>query len=454
MSKTKLATIDEMRSMLAALSVSKTKKKRKRNRGTTKERRLVKYVTGGVPPPNGPRKTPFRDVGSILGKHVGKFFKGVPGAAYAENVGKWLGSGIGSIFGSGDYTVTGPTPDYNVLTGSTQIPNFSGNGRGVMICHREYLSDIIGTAGFNPTAYALNPGISTTFPWLSTIAPSFQEYMFHGLIFEFRPLITDFVTGGAPGVVVMSTLYNADAPIFTSKQQMENSEFATSVKPTCGLMHGVECAVTDTILPEKYVRSGAVPAGQDLRLYDLGNFVFATQTNPIVDLGELWVSYCVEFYKPVLDNPAGGGQIPSGFANRAAVTSAAPLGTIGLQIIGALALSITPTVISWTAQPQQVYYVDLNWFAGAHWAPSYPGVVLGGLAYQPLKNGGTSPLWEAPEVTATATSASNEDWSAYVICTALNPTVVTMTFGTGATFYTGSGGTLLDVLVTAVNSAI
>ena len=145
--------------------------------------------------PKQSKQTPFSDVGRIVGNSAGRML----GMPQLSGIGKWLGSGIGSIFGSGDYAMTGPTPQYNILSG--QVPQFSKTHATNIVSHREYLGDINGTTAFTNTTYPLNPGVSQTFPWLSTIAASYQQYKFHGLIFEFRPLITDFVTGGAPGVI-------------------------------------------------------------------------------------------------------------------------------------------------------------------------------------------------------------------------------------------------------------
>lgn len=243
------------------------------------------------------RKTPYADAGGTVGTLLGGMFNR-PNLGKA--IGRYLGTGIGSIFGSGDYTLTGMQPQYNVLTNGAQIPKFDQSRHSTVISHREYLGDITGTTAFTIQEYALNPGMANTFPWLSSVAVQFQEYRIHGMIFEFRPLITDFVTAGQPGVVVMATNYNAEAAPYTTKQQMENSEFAVSVKPTCNLIHGIECAGNQTILPQRYVRNGSLPTDVDLQLYDYGKFQFATQGNPVAVIGELWVSYTIEFFKPIL----------------------------------------------------------------------------------------------------------------------------------------------------------
>jgi len=216
---------------------NKTKRKVKIGRKTIKTKQQTRAVA---------RKpaTPFGDAGAIAGNALGQMFN----MPFLKGAGRFLGSGIGSIFGSGDYTLTGAVPEYNVLTNSKQIPQFSTSHATNLVCHREYLGDITGTTTFSNRSYPLNPGNSKTFPWLSTIAQNYQQYKIHGIIFEFRPLITDFVTAGSPGVVVMATNYNANAAPYDTKQEMENSEFAVSVKPTNALIHGVECAKGETVL--------------------------------------------------------------------------------------------------------------------------------------------------------------------------------------------------------------
>jgi hypothetical protein len=376
-----------------------TKQNRKRRQVNAKI--MAKTNKGKQAPQAQPKvqRTPFADVGGIVGSRVGSMF----GAPYLKGVGRWLGTGIGSIFGSGDYQMVGAAPSYNVIANGNQIPEFSSSKQTNIVCHREYLGDIQGTAGFNNTAFPLNPGIAETFPWLATIAQNYQEYKFHGLIFEFRPLITDFVTNGAPGVVVMATNYNADAPKYTTKQEMENSEYAVSVKPTRELMHGVECAMQQTPLPQLYIRSGIPPSGQDLRLYDLGTFQFATQTNPIQGLGELWVSYCVEFFKPVLPSDTGGNVL-SKIISRGTVSVPSPLGTVQVRSVGDLNVSATSTAIMIATHPGNYYNVVLHWF-GAAAATGPPNTSFSNCVVVPVYATGVTSLDAFASSDANASSA-------------------------------------------------
>jgi hypothetical protein len=391
------------------------------------------------------KATPFATSGQIVGKSVGSMFGR---SGLGAGIGKWLGSGIGSIFGSGDYTQVGPSPAYNVLTNAKQIPQFTTNAQTNIVCHREYLGDINGTASFNNIAYPLNPGMPQTFPWLSSLAQNYQEYRIHGIVFEFKSLITDFVTSGAPGVVVMSTNYNADVGNYATKQQMENAEYAVSTKPTCDMIHGIECAPTQTITPQRYIRSGPVPVGQDLRLYDLGTFQFATMSNPVQDLGELWVSYCIEFYKPILPINVGGSVLSSHITRFTTVNGTNPLGLVNLTAVGTLGATATSTTISIPgAVPGQQYMVVVSYAGGTLTAFAAPSLTFTGLAIKQYWANDGATNGNAPTNTV---SSSNFVVTFVVACTLSNPGTAIITFGTGGTL----SGNSVDIFVTELDNAI
>lgn len=388
---------------------------------TNKQRNRKQKLAQSKTPAKKP--TPFADAGTIVGSKVSTMFN-VP---WAKGVGRWLGSGIGQIFGSGDYTLVGSKPEYNVLTNGNQIPQFGTKHQTNFVCHREYLGDIQGSASFNLASYPLNPGIATTFPWLSSIAHNYQEYRFHGLIFEFRPLITDFVTSGAPGVVIMATNYNADAPQYTTKQDMENSEYAVSVKPTRDLMHGVECAVNQTVLPQRYVRTGSVPTGQDLRLYDIGTFQFAKQGNPVQLLGELWVSYAVEFFKPILPQDVGGAVV-SKVIQRSTVTAGNPFGLINVLSRGDLEMDVASQSCVFNALVGNYYQVTVIWSGDAAAAIAHCTMTFGGATIVSSVN----PTYEV-RIPASGTTATSMEYTAIVVATSQSISLVP---GTGGVFPT------------------
>lgn len=225
----------------------------------------------------------------------------------------YLKDKIMSMFGSGDY-VTGPMPKSNVLMNDAQIPKFSGGRTAVTITHREYLGDLYSSpvaGAFSIQKFSLNPGLPASFPWLSEIAANFQQYRWNGVVYEFRSMSSDALNSvnTALGTVTFSTNYDATDPAFTNKQQMENTEFAVSCKPSVNMMHGIECARSQSTLSELYVRTGAPPTGSDKRMYDMGTTYIATQgcQGTSVNLGEIWVTYSVTFLKAV-QLPQGADQ--------------------------------------------------------------------------------------------------------------------------------------------------
>jgi len=172
--------------------------------------------------------------------------------------------------------------------------SFTGDGR-VRIRHREYIADIAGSVAFASTAFALNPGIATTFPWLSVIAANYESYKFNKLSFQFS---TEKPTS-VGGSLLMAIDFDANDAAPTTKS---------------GIMayhNSVRCPVwsqTDYIadkpdlnkLPQHYIRSTTV-SGTDLKTYDLGNlFVCTSGCADTTALGELYVIYDVELITPQL----------------------------------------------------------------------------------------------------------------------------------------------------------
>lgn len=277
--------------------------------------------------------------------------------------------------------MAGPMPTNNVLVNGAQIPKFQTTKVTNIVTHREYLRDIYGTTNFSVQSYSLNPGVFATFPWLSNVAQAYQEYRILGCVFEFRSMITDFVTSGSPGVIIMSTNYNADAPPFETKQEMENAEYSVAVKPTCNLMHGIECDPSQTVLPSRYIRTSALPSNQDYKVYDLGNFQVATQGNPVQLLGELWVSYVVELSKPILPRDVHGTAFGS-HLQRTSISTLSPLGTIALSSKGSLPTTSYSNGFTFQGQPQNEYLVTVVWTWATAVAATAPAVtVTSGLTF-------------------------------------------------------------------------
>ena len=265
-----------------------------------------------------------RDIGGRIGSVAGGFFGNrkagkVIGSMLGNAGERWLGGGLYS--GSGLYTGRGGYDAEHtnnlIAGGGGSVPHMTGAGDetgAVTINHSEYISDIYapgtqggGAVSFQNTAYALNPAIASTFPFLSQIAQNYDEYEFVQLIFHYRSTTTDIgnSTTGQCGTVILCTNYNAATAPFTDKQSMLEYAHAHDCKLTEHMTHGVECDPNKSAMsPCLFTRANPVVINQDLKTYDKGVFQIAIANCPVAyngfPVGELWVDYTVTLRKPKL----------------------------------------------------------------------------------------------------------------------------------------------------------
>lgn len=310
---------------------------------------------------------PWGKAGRLAGGLAGKAIAGPVGGFVGEKLGG-LAHYIGRIFGSGDY-ISSPSVNRNTIL-SPQIPSFKSGSSTVRIQHREFLGDVISSSTantFNVNSYSLNPGLSRSFPWLSSVCGStFQQYRINGMVFEYRSTSSDALnsTNTALGTVIMCTDYDSADQPFTSKQQMENTEFGVSCKPSSNMIHAIECAPRLTTATELYIRAYNNPTGTDIRLYDWGKFYIATNgfqgTN--VTCGELWVSYDVTFFKAIEQPPLYIAPSAVYRLQGSSVTAANPLGTVGTQVslLDQIGMTFTSQQIRWpsTIDVDSIYVIS------------------------------------------------------------------------------------------------
>jgi len=253
-----------------------------------------------------------------LGATAGGFFGGPAGAMLGKSAGSWLGR----ITGMGGYKVNS-----NSLLSDAGPPTFRDNGDGsISLCKREFLTDLSGSTAFTvQQTIAINPGLAASFPFLSLIASNFEVYELKGLIFEFKSTSADALnsTNTALGTVIMATTYDPADSAFTSKQQMEAYQFASSTKPSESILHPVECDPSQNVMDALYVRASTNPTNTDIRFYDHGTFTFATSgMQAAAVIGELWVSYHVILKKPKIPTPIGANLLCSALIPTPVTTSA------------------------------------------------------------------------------------------------------------------------------------
>lgn len=225
----------------------------------------------------------------------------------AGKVGPLLGkAAMGALTGFGDYEVSSNSVAAAATGGRIggEIPLMENSHCANIVHHREYIGPVYGsTTPFALTqVFPINPGMKEGFPWLAPIAACYTRYRMRGAVVIYEPLASDYTTAGSLGFVALASQYNPlDAP-FTSKREMLNHEYSCEAKPSKHVVHPIECAPKQLSIDEYYLRDGPPPANADIRFYDLCTVSVATGGNPVsTQIGDLWITYEVEFYQPKIN---------------------------------------------------------------------------------------------------------------------------------------------------------
>lgn len=168
-------------------------------------------------------------------------------------------------------------------------PRFSTINGETVIRHREYVGTVNNSTTFSATPYALNPGLSNVFPWLTNIAANYDKYRFKSLRFDYVPAVATS-TGGR---ITLAFNYNAGDNTPTSKQQL------FSIAPNAEQAVWAELSLPIPVIPETlYTREYLVP-GSDIKTFDMGQLIVATDLGSNSNtIGELYVEYECILMKP------------------------------------------------------------------------------------------------------------------------------------------------------------
>jgi hypothetical protein len=167
--------------------------------------------------------------------------------------------------------------------------------------HREFIANVTGSVAFTvQQTLAVNPGIAATFPWLAGIAENWESY-------RFRKLNLCFYTrtgSNVPGSVIMAHDPDSSDAAPASEQVMTTYEGCQEDAPWKDICLKLRVTSLNDLGPRKFVRTAALPANTDIKLYDSGNMFVATVDGTAVAWGKLWVEYEIDFFTPQLA-PAG-----------------------------------------------------------------------------------------------------------------------------------------------------
>jgi hypothetical protein len=279
--------------------------------------------------------------GSALGGLVGMGSAG-------GNFGSGLGASLSQWLGSGDYTVSSNSIVQRASAGT--VPSMHREGQSITVRHKEFLTEIRGSTTFLVrNEFPLNPGLQTTFPWLSALAAQYAEYRFKGIVFHYVPS-SGMVTAATPalGTVMLQTSYRATEAVATSKIELLNEYWSSEAVPCKEFCHPIECDPKENPFNVQYIRSGSLPSTENQLMYDLGRTTVAVsgQSADDIVLGDLWVTYEVELKKPVVTNLNNTDIQCIGISGTTTITAAAPLGTV--RTLAFNSFPVVPTMTSST----------------------------------------------------------------------------------------------------------
>lgn len=170
-------------------------------------------------------------------------------------------------------------------------PSMKGSSKGLVITHREMIGQIISsstTLGFEADSFTINPGKFGTFPWLSTLAVNFDQYIMRKL--RFYTLSNQSTTvAGRVGIG-----YDVDS---TDVPPADRNEFFS-------LTYHAECAPWDSVVldipcdnKQRFINSHTV---SDSKLIDVGQVIFMSDSIVATStaLSDVIVEYTVELIDP------------------------------------------------------------------------------------------------------------------------------------------------------------
>jgi len=304
-----------------------------------------------------------KSAGRLLGSIIGQSDAGA-------SVGSTVGKFISRITGHGEYRL-----NHNSICEGTAPPTFTQNGKGVRICHREYITQVVsGDSGvpgvFTPflaQSFRVNPGDPTTFPFLSGIANRFEEFCVNGLLFEYIASSGN-ATGAntALGEVISAFDYDANETPPDNKTELLNKLGAVEHVPSKSGLYPMEC--DPKLLPYQWYYISTVSnetIGQadsdDARLNDPAIFTIATmgQQTPGQVLGDLFVTYDITFRIPTADIPSFYGE---GIGNTGVSTVARPMGSLNtIYTRGQIAAyAISDTVLLFTEPVEGIFVYNFS----------------------------------------------------------------------------------------------
>jgi len=237
--------------------------------------------------------------------------------------------------------------------------------RNTVISHCEQIAEVTAANG---STYSLqvplqiNPGLASTFPWLSQIAQNYEAYEFKKLQFVFIP----YVSTATNGWNAMNFDYNPQeesSTQFPTKQSFTDYDGSVQCNAWEAFQMPIRCPNLEG--PRvRTIRTGAITGQYDLHNYDHGQFNFAVGASTGTSaIGTLYVCYSIALSRPrISTSGTGQGSLASGLVGYTtgvaktsvfgAVSTNLPVSvdsTMGLNVSSNGSIGVSNATISFTS---------------------------------------------------------------------------------------------------------
>jgi len=271
------------------------------------------------------------------------------------------------ITGQGDYKLSnniGSVKSNSMMNKfRSQPPTFGSQNSSFVFEHCEFIGDVSGSSGFEAQSFTINPTNPATFPWLSTLANSFESYEIEGMLVRFESTSGN-ATGSntALGTVMCYIAYDPVDPVPANKSTLLQYEGVVDAKPSESFLVGVECDPQRLVMKRLYM--GTPGTNEDPRFYNFGNIILANQGQQSTNIvGELWLHYRIRCY--VARDPSNLPGPPlqlTTFGSLIVLTpTSTPFSNAVILNQSALRVSFTNSTVSWLAEPGLLYIVQIQY---------------------------------------------------------------------------------------------
>lgn len=201
----------------------------------------------------------------------------------------------------------GPPVAYRQVSRNTRPIIKRNTENRLPIKHREYIQPIKASTNNDFSIAAtipLNPGLSSSFPWLSSTARNYESYRVSALKVEYIPVCPTTTVGK---VSMMIDYDCVDEPP-TNNTQLQNSAGSVATQVWSNVNLFAEPEQMNKAYKSRYIRAGLAPPNTDLKTYDMGNLYVCIEGNSSAGtMGDLFISYDITLLTPQLNIAFSGG---------------------------------------------------------------------------------------------------------------------------------------------------